>query len=173
MKALFAVAEKHSATLFSPSFNSQLLHSLLRLLMAHDADVRLLVLQTFQILADRNNNLEKLTSPTVTPSNLGLNYPLRGSNMGNRKCLFRSDQLFAQKSLFRIYGGFKTVLSEQSNTKEFLDAMYATVAILAVEMSASDESTIYLLDLIDAMQTTAVQVNPSDYRIMHSIYVQM
>ena len=152
MKALFAVAERHSATLFSSSFNTQLMHSLLRLLLVHDADVRLLVLQTFQILADRNNNLEKLTIPTVSPANLGLNYPRSIQGRKNR-----SDQLFAQKSLFRIYSGFKTVLSEQSNTKEFLDAMYTTVAILAVEMSASDESTIYLLDLIDGMQTTAVQ----------------
>ena len=64
-----------SATLFSSSFNTQLMHSLLRLLLVHDADVRLLVLQTFQVLADRNNNLEKLTAPTVTAAHLGLNYP--------------------------------------------------------------------------------------------------
>ena len=142
-----------SATLFSSSFNTQLMHSLLRLLLVHDADVRLLVLQTFQVLADRNNNLEKLTAPTVTAAHLGLNYPRSIQGRKNR-----SDQLFAQKSLFRIYSGFKTVLTEQSNTKEFLDAMYTTVAILAVEMSASDESTIYLLDLIDGMQTAAIQV---------------
>ena len=152
MKALFAVAERHSATLFSSSFNTQLMHSLLRLLLVHDADVRLLVLQTFQILADRNNNLEKLTVPTVSAAHLGLNYPRSVQGRKNR-----ADQLFAQKSLFRIYSGFKTVLTEQSNTKEFLDAMYTTVAILAVEMSASDESTIYLLDLIDGMQTAAIQ----------------
>ena len=50
MKALYSVAEKHTSTLFSSTFSTGLLHSLLRLLQASDADVRLLVLQTFQIL---------------------------------------------------------------------------------------------------------------------------
>ena len=41
MKALIAVAEKHTGTLFSSNFNAHLL----RLLMANDQNVRLLVLQ--------------------------------------------------------------------------------------------------------------------------------
>ena len=49
MKALFCVAETHSVTLFSTTFSPQLLTTLLRLLQAPDQDVRLLVLQTFQV----------------------------------------------------------------------------------------------------------------------------
>ena len=150
MKALFSVAEKHTSTLFSSTFSTGLLHSLLRLLHASDSDVRLLVLQTFQILIDRHGNLEKLSAaPTVCPSSLGLN--------GFPSKVNRADKLFVQKSVCRIYSGFNNVLLEQSNSKEFLDAIYATVALLSVETSGVDESALYLLDLIDSMQKIAIK----------------
>ena len=146
MKALIAVAEKHNAALFSSNFNSHLL----RLLMANDPNVRLLVLQTFQILADRNDNMGKLqAAATLTPADLDL-YGIPGRKN-------RADHVFAQKTLFRIYAGFKQVLAEHNNSKEFLDAMYTTVSILAIELSATDEGTMCLLDLIDGIQTTAVK----------------
>jgi len=146
MKALIAVAEKHNATLFSSNvFNAHLL----RLLTVNDPNVRMLVLQTFQILADRNDNMGKLQAPhTLTPADLDL-YGIPGRKN-------RTDHAFAQKTLFRIYAGFKQVLAEHSNSKEFLEAMYATVAILAIELSANDEATMCLLDLIDGIQTAAV-----------------
>ena len=81
-------------------FFLQLLHSLLRLLNATDADVRLLVVQTFQILVDRHGNLEKLSSPTIFPGQLGLNGLLSKPN--------RADQLFVQKSVFKVYAGLST-----------------------------------------------------------------
>ena len=122
---------------------------MLRLLQATDADVRLLVLQTFEILVDRHGNLEKLSAPTISPGSLGLNgFPIKPN---------RADQLFVQKSVFKIYGGFKTVLLEQINSKEFLDAVYTTVALLSVETSGIDESAVYLLDLVDSMQTAAIK----------------
>jgi hypothetical protein len=149
MKALFSVAEKHTSNLFSSTFSTGLLHSLLRLLQASDSDVRLLVLQTFQILVDRHGNIEKLSVPTISPGSLGLNgFPTKPN---------RADQLFVQKSVFRIYAGFKTVLLEQTNSKEFLDATYSTVALLSVETSGIDDSAVYLLDLIDSMQTAAIR----------------
>ena len=149
MKALFSVAEKHTSTLFSSTFSTGLLHSLLRLLHASDSDVRLLVLQTFQILIDRHGNLEKLSAPTVCPGSLGLN--------GFPSKVNRADKLFVQKSVCRIYSGFNNVIMEQSNSKEFLDAIYATVALLSVETSGVDESALYLLDLIDSMQKIAIK----------------
>lgn len=149
MKALFSVAEKHTSTLFSSTFSTGLLHSLLRLLQATDSDVRLLVVQTFQILVDRHGNLEKLSVPTTSPGSLGLNGFLSKPN--------RADQLFVQKSVFKVYAGFKTVLMEQSNSKEFLDAIFTTVALLSVETSGVDESALYLLDLVDAMQNIAIK----------------
>ena len=149
MKALFSVAEKHTSTLFSSTFSTGLLHSLLRLLHASDSDVRLLVLQTFQILIDRHGNLEKLSAPTVCPGSLGLN--------GFPSKVNRADKLFVQKSVCRIYNGFNNVIMEQSNSKEFLDAIYATVALLSVETSGVDESALYLLDLIDSMQKIAIK----------------
>ena len=53
--------------------------------------------------------------------------------------------------------GFKTVLMEQNNSKEFLDAIFTTVALLSVETSAVDESPFFLLDLLGAMQDIAIK----------------
>jgi hypothetical protein len=148
MKALYCVADKHRSTLYSTTFSPQLLTTLLRLLQAPDQDVRLLVLQTFQILVDRHNNREKLIALTLEPTNLDLEgYP----NKFNR-----SDQMFAQKSLFTIFSHFKRVVEEQSNSIEFLEAIYTTCVLLHVETSATDESALYLLDLIDSVQNIAI-----------------
>ena len=110
--------------------------------------MRLLVLQTFQILVDRHNNREKLVELTLEPTNLDLEgYP----NKFNR-----TDQMFAQKSLYNIFSHFKRVVEEQSNSIEFLEAIYTTCVLLHVETSATDESALYLLDLVDSVQGIAV-----------------
>ncbi len=49
------------------------------------------------------------------------------------------------------------VTTFQNNTKEFLEAMYTTVALLSVEMAAIDESSFCLIDFIESIQTIAVQ----------------
>lgn len=148
MKALYCVAQTHTSTLFSTTFSPQLLSTLLRLLQAPDQDVRLLVLQTFQILVDRHNNREKFCQPILDPRTLDLEgHPGKGS---------RSDQMFAQKSLFNVLSQFKRVLEEQGNDVEFIAAIYTTCALLHVETSTTDESVIYLLDLIESIQGIAV-----------------
>lgn len=168
MKALYMVAEKQTRetnSLFSSTFSNQLLMSLLRLLQASDGDVRLLVLNTFQILVDRHGNIEKLAYMSTSPSNLGLYMSADFK---------RADQHFAQKSLYRIYASFKTVLIEQNNTKEFLEAIYTTVALLSVEMAAIDESAFCLLDFIESIQNIAVQETAltTDNRLaLHSVAV--
>lgn len=147
MKALYHVAEKQTPTAFSTTFSNQLLATLLRLLQAPDQDVRLLVLQTFEILIDRHNNREKLAKPILHPGTLDLD------SCPNK--FSRSDHMFVQKSMINIFGHFKKVLEEQSNTVEFIEAIYTTCSLLHVETSATDESAFYLLDLIDAVQSIA------------------
>ena len=46
---------------------------------------------------------------------------------------------------------------EQNNSKEFLDAIFTTVALLSVETSGVDESPFFLLDLLGAMQDIAIK----------------
>ena len=48
------------------------------------------------------------------------------------------------------------VLAEHNNSKDFLESMYTTVAILSIELSATDEGIMNLLQLIDGIQSTAV-----------------
>ena len=62
--------------------------------------------------------------------------------------------MFAQKSLYNIFSHFKRVVEEQSNSIEFLEAIYTTCVLLHVETSATDESALYLLDLVDSVQGT-------------------
>jgi len=45
---------------------------------------------------------------------------------------------------------------QQNNTKEFLEAVYTTVAVLSVEFASIDESSFCLLDFIESIQTIAV-----------------
>ncbi len=148
MKALYCVAEKHTTSMLTTTLSAQLLNTLLRLLQAPDQDVRLLVLQTFQILVDRHNNRYKLNSLILDPTTVDLE--------GFPNKFNRTDQMFAQKSLFNIFGHFKRMLEEQSNSVEFIEAVYTTCALLHVETSATDESAVYLLDLIDSVQAIAV-----------------
>ena len=51
---------------------------------------------------------------------------------------------------------FKRVVEEQSNSIEFLEAIYTTCVLLHVETSATDESALYLLDLVDSVQGIAI-----------------
>ena len=148
-KALFCVAKKHTSTFLSSTFSPTLLHSLLNLLQAKNSNVRLLVLQIFEILVDRHGNHEKIYVTTIDPRK----FELSGiSNKPNK-----ADELFVQKSLVKIYATIKKVLSEQTNSKEFLDAVYATIILLSLETSGVIDSAVYLADLVDSMQTAAIE----------------
>ena len=148
-KALFCVAKKHTSTFLSSTFSPTLLHSLLNLLQAKNSNVRLLVLQIFEILVDRHGNHEKIYVPTIDPRK----FELSGiSNKPNK-----ADELFVQKSLVKIYATIKKVLTEQTNSKEFLDAVYATIILLSLETSGVIDSAVYLADLVDSMQTAAIE----------------
>ena len=148
-KALFCVAKKHTSTFLSSTFSPTLLYSLLNLLQAKNSNVRLLALQFFEILVDRHGNHEKIYAPTIDPRK----FELSGISDKPNK----ADELFVQKSLVKIYATIKNVLSEQTNSKEFLDAVYATVILLSLETSGVINSAIYLADLVDSMQTAAIE----------------
>ena len=73
-------------------------------------------------------------------------------------------ETFAQVSFFT------KVLAEHNNSKDFLESMYTTVAILSIELSATDEGIMNLLQLIDGIQSTAVssQVQRISVFLFHS-----
>ena len=58
---------------------------------------------------------------------------------------------------------FTKVLAEHNNSKDFLESMYTTVAILSIELSATDEGIMNLLQLIDGIQSTAVSSQVSTH----------
>ena len=64
----------------------------------------------------------------------------------------------------RLYKSlFYKVLAEHNNSKDFLESMYTTVAILSIELSATDEGIMNLLQLIDGIQSTAVSSQVSTH----------
>ena len=81
--------------------------------MANDQNVRLLVLQTFQILADRTTgaNMEKLQVPTLELQDLDL-YGIPGRKN-------RTDHAFAQKTLTKIYWKFQQVNSSIKQLRKY------------------------------------------------------
>ena len=73
-------------------------------------------------------------------------------------------ETFAQVSFFT------KVLAEHNNSKDFLESMYTTVAILSIELSATDEGIMNLLQLIDGIQSTAVSSQVSThFRVSFSL----
>ena len=65
---------------------------------------------------------------------------------------------------------FAKVLAEHNNSKDFLESMYTTVAILSIELSATDEGIMNLLQLIDGIQSTAVSSQVSThFRVSFSL----
>ena len=120
MKAFFVVAEKCHGKLFSSSFNFKILSSLLDLMHAKDHDVRLIALQSIQVLADNSHNAEKLLGLTMTPSNIGL-------TGGTLKSFH---QLFSKKYLTITFNSFASVLSQSFNTNEFIEQIYTSIVII-------------------------------------------
>ena len=168
MKAFFVVAEQCYGKLFSSSFNFQIVSSLLELLHVQDYDVRYIVLQSIQMLADPNRNFDKLVGAglTTNPSTIGL-------TGGTLKSYH---QLFAKKYLTVTYNAFSSMLSQSFNTKEFLELIYNTVVIITMEMRSIEKTAGALLNFIEDIQNAAMtkQTLSTDYRFgLHAVAISL
>ncbi|XP_044264219.1 protein EFR3 homolog cmp44E isoform X1 [Tribolium madens] len=145
LKSLLKVGTKYQTIHLNSTFPVSFLEPLLRMSLAPDPEMRLLVQKILHTLLDRHQNLEKLTKPTVNVSKLNL--VLEKSS--------RPDLIFINKHGPIIYDALYTSLQMESNTPDNVEAVYTTLALLCVEL-ASAETVIDLLQLVLGIQSLAL-----------------
>nr|CAD7575506.1 unnamed protein product [Timema californicum] len=141
LKSLLKVGTKYQTIHFNTTFPMSFLEPLLRMSLAADPDMRLLVQKILHTLIDRHNNLEKLLKPTVNIPDLEL--VLEKTS--------RADIIFIRKNGPEIYLSLYESLEQSNNTVENVEAIYTTLALLIVEL-ASEETVLDLLRLVISIQ---------------------
>ncbi|KAK9737115.1 hypothetical protein QE152_g10986 [Popillia japonica] len=145
LKSLLKVGTKYQTIHLNTTFPVSFLEPLLRMSLAPDPDMRLLVQKILHTLIDRHNNLEKLTKPYVKVSELSLT--LEKSS--------RPDLIFINKHGPIIYDALYTSLQMDSNTVRNIEAVYTTLALLCVELSSA-ETAIDLLQFVLGIQSLSL-----------------
>ncbi|XP_069676587.1 protein EFR3 homolog cmp44E isoform X1 [Periplaneta americana] len=145
LKSLLKVGTKYQTIHFNTTFPMSFLEPLLRMSLAADPDMRLLVQKILHTLIDRHHNLEKLLKPTVNIGDLEL--VLEKSS--------RPDIIFIRKHGPEIYRSLYESLEQANNTVENIEAVYTTLALLCVELS-SEETVMEMLRLVISIQDMAL-----------------
>ncbi|CAH0551687.1 unnamed protein product [Brassicogethes aeneus] len=145
LKSLLKVGTKYQTIHLNTTFPVSFLEPLLRMSLAPDPDMRLLVQKILHTLIDRHHNLEKLNKPIVYVADLELTMEKSS----------RPDLIFINKHGPTIYDALYTSLQIESNTTENIEAVYTTLALLCVEL-ASAETVIDLLQLLLGIQSLAL-----------------
>lgn len=145
LKSLLKVGTTYQTSHFNKTFPMSFLEPLLRMSVAADPDMRLLVQKILHTLIDRHSNLEKLLKPTVNIPELELVL---------EKCS-RPDIIFIRKHGPDIYLSLYESLEQANNTVENIEAVYTTLALLCVEL-ASEETIADLLRLVISIQDMAL-----------------
>ncbi|KAJ8963209.1 hypothetical protein NQ318_018675 [Aromia moschata] len=145
LKSLLKVGTKYQTIHLNATFPVSFLEPLLRMSLAPDPDMRLLVQKILHTLIDRHQNLDKLSKPTVHVADLDL--VIEKSS--------RPDLIFINKHGPIIYDALYTSLQMETNTPENIEAVYTTLALLCLEVS-SVETVIDLLQLLLGIQSLSL-----------------
>lgn len=145
LKSLLKVGTKYQTIHLNTTFPVSFLEPLLRMSLAPDPEMRLLVQKILHTLMDRHGNLEKLHKPVLNIFDLDLNIEKSS----------RQDLIFINKYGPIIYDALYTSLQMDTNTPENIEAVYTTLALLCVEL-ANTETLIDLLQLILGIQNMAL-----------------
>ncbi|XP_060532802.1 protein EFR3 homolog cmp44E isoform X2 [Cylas formicarius] len=145
LKSLLKVGTKYQTIHLNTTFPVSFLEPLLRMSLAPDPEMRLLVQKILHTLMDRHRNMDKLSKPTVNV--LDLDLVLEKSS--------RADLIFINKHGPIIYDALYTSLQMDTNSPENIEAVYTTLALLCVEL-ASTETVIDLLQLLLGIQNLAL-----------------
>ncbi|XP_012271686.1 protein EFR3 homolog cmp44E [Orussus abietinus] len=165
LKSLLKVGTKYKTIHFNTTFPPSFLEPLLRMSLAPDAEVRLLVQKILHTLIDRHHNIPKLSKPTVNVSNLDV---IVGKSS-------RPDVIFIRKHGPEIYLALYESLELPSNTVDNVEAVYTTLALLVVEL-ASEETVLELLRLVLSLQDLALtsgQIGISLKFNLHTVVISL
>ncbi|RLU27481.1 hypothetical protein DMN91_001285 [Ooceraea biroi] len=165
LKSLLKVGTKYQTIQLNTTFPPSFLNPLLRMSLAADAEMRLLVQKIFHTLIDRHRNITKLAKPTVNVAELGLVIEKAS----------RPDVIFIRKHGHEIYLALYESLEMCSNSVENLESIYTTLALLAIEL-ASEETVMDLLRLVLSLQDLAltnVQISLSLKFNLHATVISL
>ncbi|XP_076181106.1 protein EFR3 homolog stmA isoform X3 [Ptiloglossa arizonensis] len=165
LKSLLKVGTKYQTIHLNTTFPPSFLEPLLRMSLAADAEMRLLVQKIFHTLIDRHQNITKLAKPTVNMVPLDLTIEKAS----------RPDVIFIRKHGPEIYLALYESLELASNAVENVESIYTTLALLAVEL-ASEETVLELLRLVLSLQDLALtsgQISISLKFNLHAIVISL
>ncbi|KAG5346289.1 EFR3 protein, partial [Acromyrmex charruanus] len=165
LKSLLKVGTKYQTIHLNTTFPPSFLDPLLRMSLAADAEMRLLVQKIFHTLIDRRRNITKLAKPTVNVADLDLAIEKAS----------RPDVIFIRKHGPEIYLALYESLELSSNTVENVESIYTTLALLAIEL-ASEETVLELLRLVLSLQDLALtsgQISLSLKFNLHAIVISL
>ncbi|KAK2584418.1 hypothetical protein KPH14_006800 [Odynerus spinipes] len=165
LKSLLKVGTKYKTIHLNTTFPPSFLEPLLRMSLAADAEMRLLVQKIFHTLIDRHNNIAKLAKPTVDVTELDL--VVEKSS--------RPDVIFIRKHGPEIYLALYESLELTSNTVENVESIYTTLALLVVEL-ASEDTVLELLRLVLSLQDLALtsgQISTTLKFNLHAIVISL
>lgn len=165
LKSLLKVGTKYQTIHLNTTFPPSFLEPLLRMSLAADAEMRLLVQKIFHTLIDRHQNITKLAKPTVNVAQLDLTIEKAS----------RPDVIFIRKHGPEIYLALYESLELASNKVENVESIYTTLALLAVEL-ASEETVLELLRLVLSLQDlslTSGQISISLKFNLHAIVISL
>ncbi|XP_046386953.1 protein EFR3 homolog cmp44E isoform X2 [Ischnura elegans] len=165
LKSLLKVGTKYCTVHFNTTFPLSFLEPLLRMSLAPDPTVRLLVQQILHTLVDRHHNLDKLLKPTINVADLDLTL---------EKCS-RPDIIFARKHGPAMHSSLHESLEQPGNTAENVEAVYTTVALLCTELACEDTVADFLRLLISIQDTALTNASLSTVHkyYLHSIVMSL
>lgn len=146
LKSVLKVATKYTTVHMVTALPVAFLDPLLKMSVASDPEVRLIVQQILHTLLDRHENMEKLHKPSIQELDLTV-----------EKCS-RQDMLFMKKHGHEIFLHIYDNMCFPNNRSENSDALYCTLALLCVEVG-SEEALMDMLRLTLALQEMALTNN--------------
>ncbi|XP_046444487.1 protein EFR3 homolog cmp44E-like isoform X1 [Daphnia pulex] len=161
LKCLLKVSYKYQSTNFSTSLPLTFLDPLLRTSLGQDAYVRVLVQEILHCLLDRHENRLKLKKPCID---------ICGLNLVFDKCS-RADSLFYKNHGSRILVNLSESLDLINVTRENIEAIYCTAALVCVEL-ATDEMLVDILRWALAVQDVALtntMLHPTNRISLHVV----
>ncbi|XP_033215913.1 protein EFR3 homolog cmp44E isoform X2 [Belonocnema kinseyi] len=165
LKSLLKVGTKYQTIHLNTTFPPSFLQPLLRMSLASDGEMRLLVQQIFHTLIDRHRNINKLAKPTINVVDLDLMIEKAS----------RPDVIFIRKHGPEIYMALYESLEMTNNSVENVESIYTTLALLAVEL-ASEETVLEFLRLVLSLQDlalTSAQITMALKFNLHSIVISL
>ncbi|XP_013379018.1 protein EFR3 homolog B isoform X3 [Lingula anatina] len=156
LKTMLKVATKYRTVLMINAFPPAFLDPLLRMSLAYDAGIRLIVQEILHTLLDRHDNSGKLKFVRIPKDIQALNLTVEKAS--------QQDIFFIKKNGPQFYSCIYENMLQENNKVDNFEALYCTLALLSIELGGED----ILVDLVRlAMGIQNISVS-SDLPVTHT-----